>query len=89
MVAFTAEHNMLRKLVRDFAEKEIGPHTDEWEAKGSFPAHELFTNNSITYVIVLLGAIGMTGEWRHRTITSTILASPDRVPLLFGQLRQA
>jgi ABC-2 type transport system permease protein len=45
-------------------------------------AHELFTNNSITYVIVLLGAIGMTGEWRHRTITSTILASPDRVRLL-------
>jgi ABC-2 type transport system permease protein len=45
-------------------------------------AHELFTNNSITYVIVLLGAIGMTGEWRHRTITSTILAAPDRVRLL-------
>jgi hypothetical protein len=45
-------------------------------------AHELFTNNSITYVIVLLGAIGMTGEWRHRTITSTTLASPDRVQLL-------
>jgi ABC-type transport system involved in multi-copper enzyme maturation permease subunit len=45
-------------------------------------AQELFTNNSITYVIVLLGAIGMTGEWRHRTITSTILASPDRVRLL-------
>jgi ABC-2 type transport system permease protein len=48
----------------------------------SIGAHELFTNNSITYVIVLLGAIGMTGEWRHRTITSTILASPDRVRLL-------
>ena len=45
-------------------------------------AHELFTNNAITYVIVLLGAIGMTGEWRHRTITSTILAAPDRVRLL-------
>lgn len=45
-------------------------------------AHDLFTNNAITYVIVLLGAIGMTGEWRHRTITSTILAAPDRVRLL-------
>ena len=33
--------------------------------------HALFTNNSITYIIVLLGAIGMTGEWRHRTITGT------------------
>jgi ABC-2 type transport system permease protein len=44
--------------------------------------HALFTNNSITYVIVLLGAIGMTGEWRHRTITGTVLAAPDRLRLL-------
>jgi hypothetical protein len=44
--------------------------------------HALFTNNSITYIIVLLGAIGMTGEWRHRTITASILAAPDRVRLL-------
>jgi ABC-2 type transport system permease protein len=49
-------------------------------------AHELFTNSSITYVIVLLGAIGMTGEWRHRTITSTILASPDRTRLLSAKV---
>jgi hypothetical protein len=44
--------------------------------------HALFTNTSITYIIVLLGAIGMTGEWRHRTITGTILAAPDRLRLL-------
>jgi ABC-2 type transport system permease protein len=31
---------------------------------------------------VLLGAIGMTGEWRHRTITGTVLAAPDRVRML-------
>jgi ABC-2 type transport system permease protein len=31
---------------------------------------------------LLLGAIGMTGEWRHRTITSTVLAAPNRVRLL-------
>jgi ABC-2 type transport system permease protein len=31
---------------------------------------------------LLLGAIGMTGEWRHRTITSTVLATPARVRLL-------
>jgi ABC-type transport system involved in multi-copper enzyme maturation permease subunit len=49
-------------------------------------AHQLFTNNAITYVIVLLGAIGMTGEWRHRTIMSTILASPDRVRLLSAKV---
>ncbi|MEA2306336.1 MAG: hypothetical protein QOH43_3616 [Solirubrobacteraceae bacterium] len=44
--------------------------------------HALFTNTSITYIIVLLGAIGMTGEWRHRTITGTVLAAPNRLRLL-------
>jgi ABC-2 type transport system permease protein len=44
--------------------------------------HALFTNNSITYIIVLLGAIAMAGEWRHRTITGSVLAAPDRVRLL-------
>jgi ABC-2 type transport system permease protein len=42
----------------------------------------LFTNNAITYIIVLLGAIAMTGEWRHRTITGSVLAAPNRVRLL-------
>lgn len=44
--------------------------------------HALFTNNAITYIIVLLGAIGMTGEWRHRTITGAVLAAPHRLRLL-------
>ncbi len=48
--------------------------------------HALFTNNSITYIIVLLGAIGMTGEWRHRTITGSILAAPNRLHLLAAKI---
>jgi ABC-type transport system involved in multi-copper enzyme maturation permease subunit len=44
--------------------------------------HALFTNTSITYIIILLGAIAMTGEWRHRTITGSVLAAPNRVRLL-------
>ena len=32
--------------------------------------------------ILLLGAMGMAGEWRHRTITSTVLAAPDRMKLI-------
>jgi ABC-2 type transport system permease protein len=32
--------------------------------------------------IVLLGAMGMAGEWRHRTITSAVLAAPDRLKLI-------
>ena len=45
-------------------------------------AHALFTNSAITYIIVILGAIAMTGEWRHRTITGSVLAAPNRVRLL-------
>ena len=44
--------------------------------------HALFTNSAITYIIVVLGAIAMTGEWRHRTITGSVLAAPNRVRLL-------
>ena len=44
--------------------------------------HALFTNTAITYIIVLLGAIAMTGEWRHRTITGSVLAAPNRVRML-------
>ena len=44
--------------------------------------HALFTNSAIIYFIVILGAIAMTGEWRHRTITGSVLAAPNRVRLL-------
>ena len=39
---FTEEHDQLRRTVRDFVDKEINPHVDEWEAAGAFPAHEVF-----------------------------------------------
>ena len=34
---------------------------------------------------MLLGVMGMAGEWRHRTITSAVLAAPDRVRLLLAK----
>ncbi|MBS1119479.1 MAG: acyl-CoA dehydrogenase protein [Deltaproteobacteria bacterium] len=39
---FTEEHQQLRRTVRDFVEKELNPHIDEWERAGAFPAHEVF-----------------------------------------------
>ncbi|MBW2219861.1 MAG: acyl-CoA dehydrogenase family protein, partial [Deltaproteobacteria bacterium] len=39
---FTKEHEMVRKAVRDFVNKEISPYVDEWEDKGSTPLHDLF-----------------------------------------------
>lgn len=44
--------------------------------------HNLMLGDASGIVILLLGAIGMTGEWRHRTITGTVLAAPSRVRLL-------
>jgi ABC-2 type transport system permease protein len=42
-------------------------------------ARDLLDNNGASLFILLLGAVGITGEWRHRTITSSLLAAPDRV----------
>ena len=39
---FTDEHKQLAKTVKDFMEKEINPHVDEWERAGAFPAHQVF-----------------------------------------------
>src|SRR5690606_21423716 len=35
---YTEEHDLFRKQVRAFAEKELAPHADEWERERIFPA---------------------------------------------------
>ena len=34
---FKEEHEIFRKTVRDFVEKELAPHAEEWEAQKDFP----------------------------------------------------
>jgi ABC-2 type transport system permease protein len=46
----------------------------------------LFTADFTGLFIMLLGVIGMAGEWRHRTITGTVLAAPDRLRLLGAKM---
>jgi ABC-2 type transport system permease protein len=41
-----------------------------------------FSGDFTGIFILLLGAMGMAGEWRHKTITSTVLAAPDRLKLI-------
>jgi citronellyl-CoA dehydrogenase len=49
---FTEEHDQFRAMVRGVVENEINPYVDEWEAAGTFPAHELFPK---------LGKLGLLG----------------------------
>ncbi len=39
---YTEEHIQIQDSLKKFIEAEINPHVDEWEAAGTFPAHELF-----------------------------------------------
>lgn len=39
---FTKDHELVRRAVRDFVNKEINPHVDEWEEEGIAPLHEIF-----------------------------------------------
>jgi ABC-2 type transport system permease protein len=43
---------------------------------------DVFTADTTTLFILVLAVVGITGEWRHRTITSSLLAAPDRVRFL-------
>jgi ABC-2 type transport system permease protein len=43
---------------------------------------DVFTSDVSGFFIFLLAIIGITGEWRHRTITSSLLAAPDRLRFL-------
>ena len=49
-------------------------------------ARDLLTADFTSLFIVLLGVMGMAGEWRHRTITSSVLAAPDRLRLLAAKV---
>ena len=43
---------------------------------------DVFTADTSGLFISVLAIVGITGEWRHRTITSSLLAAPDRLGFL-------
>jgi ABC-2 type transport system permease protein len=43
---------------------------------------QVFANDVSSAFILILAVIGITGEWRHRTITGALLAAPDRLRFL-------
>jgi ABC-2 type transport system permease protein len=42
----------------------------------------VFANDTSSFFIMVLAVVGISGEWRHRTITSSLLAAPDRLRFL-------
>lgn len=56
MNPFTEEHNMFRKTIRSFVEREINPYVDEWEAEKIYPAHKILKK------LGEIGALGLTYE---------------------------
>jgi citronellyl-CoA dehydrogenase len=55
---FSDEHHALRRTMREFVDKQINPHVDEWEKAGAFPARELFKK---------MGKLGLLGISKPET----------------------
>ncbi|GIW41387.1 MAG: acyl-CoA dehydrogenase [Candidatus Binatia bacterium] len=49
---YTEEQKAFQRTIREFFEKEVNPHVDEWERARTFPAHEIFRR---------CGELGMLG----------------------------
>jgi ABC-2 type transport system permease protein len=43
---------------------------------------DVFSSDTSSLFITILAVVGITGEWRHHTITSSLLAAPDRLKFL-------
>jgi ABC-2 type transport system permease protein len=54
--------------------------SSESDAKSSLA--DVFQSDTSSLFITILAIVGITGEWRHRTITSSLLAAPDRIKFL-------
>lgn len=46
---------------------------------------DVFAADLSSVFILVLGVVGVAGEWRHRTITSALLAAPDRIRFLLAK----
>lgn len=48
--------------------------------------NDVFASDTSGIFILVLAIVGITGEWRHRTITSSLLAAPDRIRFLAAKV---
>jgi hypothetical protein len=47
---------------------------------------DVFTTDTSSLFILILAIVGISGEWRHRTIASSLLAAPDRLRFLGAKM---
>jgi hypothetical protein len=52
------------------------------EPKEESVLRDVYTADTSSLFILVLAVVGITGEWRHRTIAGALLAAPDRVRFL-------
>lgn len=55
------EHDILRKTVRDFAEKEVAPHIREWDRSGAEHGEGPETRTHLRPVLKRMGELGLLG----------------------------
>jgi ABC-2 type transport system permease protein len=46
---------------------------------------DVYASDTSSFLILVLAVVGISGEWRHRTITSSLLAAPDRLRFLVAK----
>src|SRR5437762_8029435 len=88
---FTAEHDLFRKTLRAYVERELAPHALEWDEAGIFP-REVFTG------MAELGALGVNypeevggsgGDYWHMVVLAEELVRSHNSGVNMGILVQA
>jgi citronellyl-CoA dehydrogenase len=88
---FTAEHDLFRKTLRTYVERELAPHALEWDEAGIFP-REVFTG------VAELGALGINypeevggsgGDYWHVVVLAEELVRSQNAGVNMGVLVQA
>jgi len=88
---FTDEHEMLRRTVRDWCEKELAPHIEEWEAARLFP-REVFDQAAKLGLLGIrvpeeYGGLGL--DWWYTTAYAEEMVNCGMAGLTMGVLVQS
>src|SRR5580765_6530267 len=75
------EHELLRKTVRDFAEREVAPHIRDWDRSGAETDAGPETREHIRPVLERMGELGLRGAGARRQLPARGNERPHRPEL--------